>query len=77
MGIRPAVTLYLLEAGARAAGRAGHVVVVVDALRASATTTTAYDVTYTMDGEERVVRMDERPSVDRFRVVDGEVITKG
>ena len=43
----------------------------------SATTTTAYDVTYTMDGEERVVRMDERPSVDRFRVVDGEVITKG
>ena len=43
----------------------------------SATTTTAYDVTYTMDGEERVVRMDERSSVDRFRVVDGEVITKG
>ena len=41
----------------------------------SATTTTAYDVTYTLDGEERVVRMDERPGVDRFRVVDGQVIT--
>lgn len=43
----------------------------------SATTTTGYDVTYRFDGEERVVRMDERPSVDRFRVVDGQVITKG
>ena len=43
----------------------------------SATTTTAYDVTYTLDGQERVVRMDQRPGVDRFRVVDGQVITKG
>ena len=43
----------------------------------SASTTTGYDVTYKLDGEERVVRMDERPSVDRFRVVDGQVITKG
>lgn len=43
----------------------------------SASTTTGYDVTYKIDGEERVVRMDQRPSVDRFRVVDGQVITKG
>lgn len=43
----------------------------------SATTTTGYDVTYKLDGEERVVRMDERPTVDRFRVVDGQVVTKG
>lgn len=43
----------------------------------SASSTTGYDVTYKFDGEERVVRMDERPSVDRFRVVDGQVVTKG
>lgn len=43
----------------------------------SATTTAGYDVTYKVEGEERVVRMNERPSVDRFRVVDGQVITKG
>lgn len=43
----------------------------------SASSTTGYDVTYKLDGEERVVRMDERPGVDRFRVVDGQVVTKG
>ena len=43
----------------------------------STTTTTGYDVTYRFDGEERVVRMDQRPTVDRFRVVDGRVVTKG
>ena len=44
MGFCPTVTLFLLEAGARAAGHEGHVVVVVDALRASATTATALAV---------------------------------
>lgn len=41
------------------------------------TSTAGYDVTYEFNGEQKVVRMDERPSVDRFRVVDGQVITKG
>ena len=41
MGIETTVRLYLLEAGAREAARAGHVTIVVDAIRASATTITA------------------------------------
>lgn len=43
----------------------------------SATTTIGYDVTYKLDGEAHVVRMDERPRVERFRVVDGQVVTQG
>ncbi len=39
--------------------------------------TAGYDVTYEFNGEQKVVRMDQRPTVDRFRVVDGQVITKG
>ncbi len=42
-----------------------------------ATTTTGYDVTYEVNGEKKVVRMEDRPTVDRFRIVDGQVITKG
>lgn len=41
------------------------------------TSTAGYDVTYEFNGEQKVVRMDQRPTVDRFRVVDGQVITKG
>lgn len=43
----------------------------------NSTSTTGYDVTYRYNGEQQVVRMDQRPGVDRFRVVDGQVITKG
>ena len=38
---------------------------------------TGYDVTYEVNGEQKVVRMEDRPTVDRFRIVDGQVITKG
>lgn len=39
------------------------------------TVNAGYDVSYQLDGETRVVRMDQRPGVDRFKVVDGQVIT--
>ncbi|MGY0504644.1 glycine zipper 2TM domain-containing protein [Luteimonas sp. e5] len=39
--------------------------------------TTGYDVTYEYAGEQRVVRLDQRPAVDRFKVVDGQVLTRG
>ncbi|RMH94874.1 glycine zipper 2TM domain-containing protein [Lysobacter pythonis] len=42
----------------------------------SKSVTESYDVTYELDGRKRVVRMDRRPGVDRFKVVDGEVITR-
>lgn len=43
----------------------------------SSTRTTGYDVTYRHNGEQHVVRLDQRPGVDRFKVVDGQVITRG
>ena len=35
-----------------------------------------YDVTYRYQGQERTVRMDERPAGDRLPVVNGEVVTQ-
>ena len=40
------------------------------------TVNAGYDVSYQLDGETHVVRMDQRPEVDRFKVVDGQVITR-
>lgn len=37
--------------------------------------TVGYDVTYRYDGQERTVRMDEKPG-DRLPVVDGQVVTQ-
>lgn len=36
----------------------------------------AYDVTYRFDGNERTVRMDQRPAADRLPVLDGQVVTQ-
>ena len=36
----------------------------------------AYDVTYRYDGQERTVRLPERPLDDRLPVVDGQVVTQ-
>jgi uncharacterized protein YcfJ len=36
----------------------------------------AYDVTYRYDGQERTVRLPERPADDRLPVVDGQVVTQ-
>jgi uncharacterized protein YcfJ len=36
----------------------------------------AYDVTYRYDGQERTVRMPERPTDNRLPVVDGQVVAK-
>ncbi len=38
--------------------------------------TVGYDVTYNYQGKERTVRLDERPTVTRFPVVDGRVVTR-
>lgn len=35
-----------------------------------------YDVTYRYQGQERTVRMDERPMAERLPVVNGEVVTQ-
>jgi uncharacterized protein YcfJ len=37
--------------------------------------TVGYDVTYRYDGQERTVRMDDRPG-DRLPVIDGQVVTQ-
>ncbi|MFS8064699.1 MAG: glycine zipper 2TM domain-containing protein [Luteimonas sp.] len=37
--------------------------------------TIAYDVTYRYDGQERTVRMDDKPG-DRLPVIDGQVVTQ-
>lgn len=37
--------------------------------------TVGYDVTYRYDGEERTIRMDEKPG-DRLPVIDGQVVTQ-
>jgi len=36
----------------------------------------AYDVTYRYDGQERTVRLPERPVDNRLPVVDGQVVTQ-
>jgi len=35
-----------------------------------------YDVTYRIDGEQRTIRLDEKPSSDRLPVIDGQVVTQ-
>lgn len=35
-----------------------------------------YDVTYRFDGQEKTVRMDEKPASDRLPVIDGQVVTQ-
>ena len=36
----------------------------------------AYDVTYEFDGQQRTVRLPERPLQDRLPIVDGRVMTQ-
>ena len=36
----------------------------------------AYNVTYRYDGEEKTVRMDDKPASDRLPVVDGQLVTQ-
>ncbi len=38
--------------------------------------TVGYDVTYRYDGQEKKVRMDDKPSSDRLPVIDGQVVTQ-
>ena len=38
--------------------------------------TIGYDVTYRYDGQEKKVRMDDKPSSDRLPVIDGQVVTQ-
>lgn len=40
------------------------------------TQTVGYDVTYRYEGKDKVVRLDQKPSTDRFPVVDGRVVTR-
>ncbi|MBS0199373.1 MAG: glycine zipper 2TM domain-containing protein [Proteobacteria bacterium] len=40
------------------------------------TDTVGYDVTYRYEGKDKVVRLDQKPSTDRFPVVDGRVVTR-
>ena len=40
------------------------------------TETVGYDVTYRYEGKDKVVRLDQKPSTDRFPVVDGRVVTR-
>ncbi|WP_411832103.1 glycine zipper 2TM domain-containing protein [Pseudoxanthomonas mexicana] len=35
-----------------------------------------YDVTYRLDGQERTIRLDEKPASDRLPVIDGQVVTR-
>ncbi|RXR07029.1 glycine zipper 2TM domain-containing protein [Pseudoxanthomonas composti] len=35
-----------------------------------------YDVTYRLDGQEKVIRMDDKPQSDRLPVVDGKVVVQ-
>lgn len=35
-----------------------------------------YDVTYRYEGQEKTIRMDEKPASDRLPVVDGQVVTQ-
>ncbi|MNN22600.1 hypothetical protein D3C81_2179220 [compost metagenome] len=38
--------------------------------------TIGYDVTYRYDGQEKTVRMDNRPASDRLPVLDGQIVTQ-
>jgi uncharacterized protein YcfJ len=38
--------------------------------------TVGYDVTYSYQGAEHTVRMDQKPVGDRLPVVDGQVVTR-
>lgn len=38
--------------------------------------TVGYDVTYRHEGQDHTVRMDQRPTVERLPVVDGQVVTQ-
>jgi len=38
--------------------------------------TIGYDVTYRFNGEEKKVRMDDKPASDRLPVIDGQVVTQ-
>ena len=40
----------------------------------NADTVTGYDVTYRYDGQEKTVRMDDKPASDRLPVIDGQVV---
>lgn len=42
----------------------------------NATRTVGYDVTYRYDGQEKTLRMDEKPASDRLPVIDGQVVTQ-
>ncbi|HBK47084.1 MAG TPA: hypothetical protein DDZ67_11755 [Xanthomonadaceae bacterium] len=35
-----------------------------------------YDVTYRFDGEQKTVRLDEKPASDRLPVIDGQLVTQ-
>jgi len=38
--------------------------------------TIGYDVTYRFDGQEKKIRMDDKPASDRLPVIDGQVVTQ-
>ena len=38
--------------------------------------TVGYDVTYRYDGEEKKIRMNDKPASDRLPVIDGQVVTQ-
>ena len=38
--------------------------------------TVGYDVTYRYDGEEKKIRMDDKPTSDRLPVINGQVVTQ-
>ena len=42
----------------------------------NAAQTNGYDVTYRYNGEEKKIRMDNKPSSDRLPVIDGQVVTQ-
>ena len=42
----------------------------------NADSVTGYNVTYRYDGQEKTVRMDNKPSSDRLPVIDGQVVTQ-
>jgi len=42
----------------------------------NASRTVGYDVTYRYDGQEKTLRMDEKPASDRLPVIDGQVVTQ-
>lgn len=42
----------------------------------NASRTVGYDVTYRFNGQEKKVRMDDKPASDRLPVIDGQVVTQ-